>query len=114
LDVSDEGGCVPGQVAWTFPTDGATLQGEVILTGTVNVPNLGFYQYEFTQPGSTAWTTIAAGKTPISDQPMGGEGSGRWDTSVLTPGDYLLRLVVRDNANNIFPACTVHIRIIAP
>lgn len=114
LDVSDEGGCVPGQVEWTYPTDGETLQGEVILRGTVNVPNLGFYQYEYTQPGSTNWTTIAAGELPIIDQPMGGEGSGRWDTTSLTPGDYILRLVVRDNANNLFPACSVSTRIIAP
>lgn len=114
IDVSDEGGCVPGQVEWTYPTDGETLQGEVILRGTVNVPNLGFYQYEYTQPGSTNWTTIAAGELPIIDQPMGGEGSGRWDTTSLTPGDYILRLVVRDNANNLFPACSVRTRIIAP
>jgi len=114
VDVSDEGGCVPGQVEWTFPVGGETLQGEVILRGTVNVPNLGFYQYEFTTPGSVNWTTIAAGQTPITDQPMGGEGSGRWDTTTLTPGDYRLRLVVRDNANNIFPSCIVSVRIIGP
>ena len=114
VDVSEPGGCVAGQVEWTFPEVGATVQGEVILRGTVNVPNLGFYQFEYTQPGSTTWTTIAAGESPITDQPMGGEGSGRWDTSELTPGDYLLRLIVRDNANNIFPACILNIRIVAP
>lgn len=114
VDASDPGGCVAGQVEWTFPAAGETLQGEVILRGTVNVPNLGFYQYEYSQPGSTVWTTIAAGENPIIDQPMGGEGSGRWDTSSLTPGDYLLRLIVRDNANNLFPACIVNVRIIAP
>lgn len=114
VDISTEGGCVPGQVEWTYPAAGETLQGEVELRGTVNVPNLGFYQFEYSQPGSATWTTIAAGETPIIDQPMGGEGSGRWDTSSLTPGDYLLRLVVRDNANNLFPACTIDVRIIAP
>jgi len=114
VDASDQGGCVAGQVEWTYPGAGETLQGEVILRGTVNVPNLGFYQYEYSQPGSTVWTTIAAGENPILDQPMGGEGSGRWDTSTLTPGDYLLRLIVRDNANNLFPACIVNVRIIAP
>jgi hypothetical protein len=114
LDVSIQEGCVPGQIEWTYPANGETLQGEVILRGTVNIPNLGFYQYEFSQQGSPNWTTIAAGEQPITDQPMGGEGSGRWDTSLLTPGDYQLRLVVRDNANNIFPACVVNIRIIAP
>lgn len=114
LDISDEGGCVSGQVEWTYPVSGDTLQGEVTLRGTVNVPNLGFYQYEYNQPGSTVWTTIAAGEKPIIDEPMGGEGSGVWDTSNLTPGDYLLRLIVRDNANNLFPACMINVRIIAP
>lgn len=109
-----EEGCVAGQIEWIFPTSGAQLQGEVELRGTVSVPNLGFYKYEYNQSGTDVWVTIAAGDRPIVDQPLGGDGSGQWDTSQLVPGDYRLRLVVTDNVNNVFPACIIPVRILAP
>ncbi|MGB9896465.1 hypothetical protein [Thermanaerothrix sp.] len=107
-------GCVPGQIEWTNPKNGGTLQGKVVLRGTVNVPNLGFYKYEYRAIGSEDWLTIAAGNRPIIDQPLGGEGSGEWDTEMVTPGDYELRLVVYDNTNQPFPACVISVRILAP
>ena len=107
-------GCVPGQIEWSSPQDQDTLQGVVNLVGTVNIPNLGFYKYEYSQAGTGIWVPIAAGTVGVVDGPLGGEGSGSWDTSLLTPGDYLLRLVVTDNVNNVFPICTVSVRIIAP
>lgn len=109
-----EEGCIAGQIEWIFPSPGSELKGEVELRGTVSVPNLGFYKYEYNQSGTDTWVTIAAGDRPIIDQPLGGDGSGRWDTSQLVPGDYLLRLVVTDNVNNVFPACVIPVRIVAP
>lgn len=109
-----EEGCVEGQIEWLYPTTGTELKGEVELRGTVNVPNLGFYKYEYNQSGTDVWITIAAGDKPIVDQPLGGSGSGNWDTSQLVPGDYLLRLVVTDNVNNLFPACVIPVRVVAP
>jgi hypothetical protein len=109
-----EEGCIDGQIEWLSPNSGETLSGTVTLEGTVSVPNLGYYTYEYSQSGSNIWVPIAAGDRAIIEQPMGGEGSGQWDTSQLVPGDYLLRLVVRDNVNNIFPACVVAVRIAAP
>jgi len=107
-------GCIEGQIEWIYPTTGAEVSGDVELRGTVNIPNLGFYKYEYNQFGTDTWVTIAAGDRPIIDQPLGGEGSGQWDTSQLMPGDYRLRLVVTDNVNNIFPACVITVRIKAP
>jgi len=78
------------------------------------VPNLGFYKYVYNDLTSNLWVTIAAGDRVIVDQPLGGEGSGQWDTTTLTPGDYRLRLVVTDNVNNVFPACVIPVRISAP
>ncbi len=109
-----EEGCVAGQIEWIYPTAGVELKGEVELRGTVSVPNLGFYKYEYNQAGTDTWVTIAAGDRPIVDQPLGGDGSGQWDTSQLVPGDYFLRLVVTDNVNNVFPACVIPVRIVAP
>ena len=103
-------GCVPNQIEWTSPVEGDTISGTVTLKGTVNVTDLGYYKYEYRQPGSDTWTTIAAGDTKIVDSPLG----GTWDTSTLTPGDYQLRLVVTDHQNNALPECTINITVATP
>ena len=64
--------------------------------------------------GTDIWTPIAAGTSSIFEGPLGGEGSGVWDTSQLEPGDYRLRLVVVDNVNNVYPPCVISVRIAAP
>lgn len=103
-------GCTPGKIEWTFPKNGQQLKGIVTLKGTVNLPNLGFYKYEYSPAGSNSWTTIAANNQTKNDADLGGQ----WNTGQLTPGDYRLRLVVADSQNNILPACVVSIRITAP
>jgi hypothetical protein len=102
-------GCTPGVIEWISPQAGDSLSGSVVLQGTINVPNLGFYKYEYNQVGEESWTTIAAGNEPK----VGGE-IGIWNTGQLIPGDYLLRLVVADNENQLFPACIVQVRITTP
>lgn len=99
-------GCVPGKIEWVFPQAGQEISATVELKGTVNIPNLGFYKYEYAIPGEDIWTTIAAG-----NQPKVEGGIGFWNTSQLPQGDYQLRLVVADNANNFFPACVIPVRI---
>jgi len=102
-------GCTPGAVEWSSPKVGDVISGKVDLLGTVNIPNLGFYKYEYSQPGTDVWSTIAAGnKNKINDI------LGSWDTTLLVPGDYLLRLVVADSQNQLLPACVVSVRVVAP
>jgi hypothetical protein len=103
-------GCVPGQIEWTFPENGGEIQGKVELRGTVNVPNLGFFKYEYSQPDSSEWLTIAADNENQKIDAV----LGVWDTSQMVPGDYRLRLVVADNQNQLMPACVVSVRVIAP
>jgi hypothetical protein len=100
-------GCIPNQVQWTDPINGDSIIGKYLLKGTVNVPNLGFYKFEFSPVDSTNWTTIAAGNKSIIDEPLGGS----WDTTSLTPGDYKLRLVVTNNQNEPMPECIINITI---
>lgn len=102
-------GCMAGQIEWSSPKAGQEISGTVELKGTVNVPNLGFYKYEFSKPGDDNWTTIAAGNQPKVDGQI-----GFWNTGVLDQGDYRLRLVVADNQNNLFPACVITVRIVKP
>jgi len=102
-------GCTPGSVEWSSPKSSDEISGKVQLMGTVNIPNLGFYKYEFSQPGTDVWNTIAAGNKNVVNDLL-----GNWDTTLLVPGDYLLRLVVADSQNQLLPACVVSVRVVAP
>jgi len=107
LEVS---GCTAGEIEWIFPEEGGEVSEVVELIGTVNIPNLGFYKYEFSQMGSDNWITIAAGNEKKVDEPLG----GIWNTSQLVPGDYNLRLIVTDSENQDLPACIISVRVVTP
>jgi hypothetical protein len=102
-------GCIAGQIEWTNPTDGAVINGTVALEGTVNVDDLGYYKYEYSVAGTNQWVTIAAGSTKVVDGSLG----GTWDTTAddIIQGDYQLRLIVYDHANNAFPECMINMTI---
>lgn len=100
-------GCLPGQIELTFPEPGDEIKGVIELTGTVNIPNFGFYKYEVAPGGSDTWATIAAGRAVVENASL-----GRWDTTALTPGDYQLRLVVIDNQGTSLPACVVPVQVV--
>jgi hypothetical protein len=102
-------GCIPGQIMITSPKPGDVIKGQVILVGTANIPNFGFYKYEFSALGTDVWSTIQANREVKQDVELGG-----WDTSEVSPGDYNLRLVVIDNQGNVLPPCIVPVRVAAP
>ncbi len=104
--IVEEAMCIPGQLDWSFPLEGDELKGKVELKGTTNVPDFGFYKYEYSND-KTNWNTLLAGTTVVTDGVL-----GEWDTSLLTPGDYYLRLVVTTTQGNAFPACIVKVTII--
>lgn len=101
-------GCVPNQLNLTFPQPGDEISGAIELTGTVNIPNFGFYKYEVAPAGSDTWATISAGRTTVNAGSL-----GNWNTTALTPGDYQLRLVAIDNQGTALPACVIPVRIIS-
>jgi hypothetical protein len=102
-------GCIPGQILITSPKPGEIVKGQVKLVGTADIPNFGFYKYEFSPLGTDAWSTIQANREVKQDVEL-----GSWDTSEVTPGDYNLRLVVIDNQGNALPPCIVPLRVAAP
>jgi len=102
-------GCKAGVIEWLSPKADETVSATIELKGVVNVPNLGFYKYEYSQMQNDKWTTIAAGNTPMVSGTI-----GFWNTSQLPAGDYLLRLVVADNENQLFPACVIRVRVVQP
>jgi len=109
-------GCVPGQLIITYPAPRQEISGQITITGNVNVPNFGFYKYEFARQGAEDWTTIGAGnKLNPKDESPNSWTLGAWNPTELVPGDYQLRLVVTDNLNNSpLPPCIVPVRIVAP
>jgi hypothetical protein len=102
-------GCVPGELILTSPEPGQEVSGTVTLVGTVAIDNFGFYKYEFSPQGEETWSTVSAGREPVQEGDV-----GLWDTSVLTPGDYQLRLEVTDNQGQAYPACVIPVRVRAP
>jgi len=102
-------GCIPGQIDITSPASGSEINGSVMLKGTANIPNFGFYKYEFSPQGSDNWAAVLASRQSVRDDEL-----GNWDTTAIATGDYYLRLVVTDNQGNELPACVIAIRIKAP
>ncbi len=100
-------GCIPGQIMLTFPKPASEVSGQITLEGTADIPNFGFYKYEVAPLNSDLWSTIQAGRTVVNDGAL-----GLWDTTTLTPGDYMLRLVVTDNQGQALPSCVVPVRVV--
>lgn len=103
-------GCIENQIDWLSPKDGEEVRGAIELKGTVNVPNLGFYKFEYRAANDTNWTTIAGANQAVVEGSLG----GTWNSQNLTPGEYQLRIVAYDSQNNEYPACTITIRVVAP
>ena len=101
--------CVPGKLEFTTPRQNDTIKGVVTLKGNLVMQNFGRYKYEYNQPGTSAWITIAGSREIKPDGSL-----GFWDTSQLVPGDYRLRLVAFDNQDKALPACIVTIKVAAP
>lgn len=102
-------GCVAGQLEFTHPEDGQEISGQVVLTGTVDIPNFGFYTFEIARPGETIWLPLQVGREVKHEAIL-----GNWDTTVLEPGEYMLRLVVSDNQGNTLEPCVIRVVVVRP
>lgn len=102
-------GCVPGQIMLSEPVDGTEINGVIVVRGTADIQNFGFYKYELARPGETIWLTIQAGRDIIREGEL-----GQWDTRTLAPGDYMLRLVVTDNQGESLEPCVIRVHVNNP
>lgn len=99
-------GCIPEQMIITSPQEGSEVRGVVPITGTVNIPNFGFYKLEMKRPEESEWLTILAGNTPGIETTL-----GFWNISLLPPGVYQLGLVVTDNQGQSLPPCVIQVLV---
>ncbi len=79
------------QPSISSPTDGQVLQGQVNVKGSTDVANFSSSELEFgyaSDPTHT-WFTIQTASLPVSNDSL-----GVWDTTLITDGDYVLRLRV--------------------
>jgi hypothetical protein len=99
-------GCVPGQVEISEPADGSEISGIAEIKGSAFITDFGFYKLEMKTPDQTDWLTILAGNETKQDASL-----GSWNTSLLTPGEYNLSLVVVDNQGQSLPGCIIKVRV---
>ncbi|MBU2689002.1 MAG: right-handed parallel beta-helix repeat-containing protein [Actinobacteria bacterium] len=79
------------------PQDGSTATGLIRVMGTASDEHLDSYVLQYaSEASSEEWQQACS---PASDQVTDGF-LGYWNTEVLSEGDYLLRLTVRDTADH--------------
>jgi hypothetical protein len=99
-------GCVAGQINLTAPLNGASVSGSVTIRGSANIPNFGFYTLQVARPGDVVWLP-----KQVVQQPVQNDILGTWDTTLLTPGEYMFRLVVTDNLGNELTPCAIQVTV---
>jgi hypothetical protein len=102
-------GCIPGQIMLSDPVDGSQISGVIVIQGTANVQDFGFYKYEVARLGETVWQTIQAGRDIVENGEL-----GQWDTRTMAPGDYMLRLVIVDNQGESLEPCVIRVNVNNP
>lgn len=107
--VVDSSGCNNPNGTLTQPKSGDRLSGAIDVQGTASINSLAFYTLEINglQTGGT-WLPVSVGNQTVQNGSL-----GRFDTSAYPPGDYVLRLVVKDTAGNYPRPCEVLVTIVA-
>jgi hypothetical protein len=105
-EVAAAEGCVAGQVNLTSPLNGDKISGSITVRGSADTPNFGFYTLQIAHPGDVIWLPIQVGQQAIKNDIL-----GIWDASTLTPGAYMLKLVVTDNVGNVLTPCAIQVTV---
>jgi len=107
-------GCSNANATITSPKDGDTLSGIIDVLGTANITGFAFYKVEIRSFESNAiWQAIGAGSDPICENCENKELLAKWDTSLVTVGEYTLRLTVMDSLGNAPLPCEMKVRVIS-
>jgi len=94
-------------VAITYPAEGDILAGEVTITGTTDVIGFVSSQVDFAYASDSngTWFPVGTSTQPEIDSPI-----TVWDTTLITDGEYILRLRV-NLEDGAFEDVTVQIKV---
>lgn len=94
-------------IAIIFPASGDVVQGEVTITGTTDVLGFTSSQLDFSYASNPTdtWFVLQASTQPVVDASL-----AVWDTTLISDGDYILRLRVFSE-NGSFYEVTVPVKI---
>ncbi|MEK6256932.1 MAG: hypothetical protein N2C13_06425 [Chloroflexota bacterium] len=99
--------CIAERINITSPTAGEVVRGIIDIEGTVDVEDFGFFQVEYARAQDGLWLPVAVEHRII----INGLLVETWDTSPIPPGDYILQLLVTDNAGTEYDACRIQVRV---
>jgi hypothetical protein len=99
-------GCTAGEINLTEPLNGDRISGSTTIRGSADIPDFGFFTLQVARPGDTVWLPISVGQQPVKNDIL-----GTWDTSSLTPGEYMFRLLVTDNVGNELSPCAIQVMV---
>jgi hypothetical protein len=90
------------------PVTGQAVQGSTAIRGSTGIERFQSYEVNFTYEGNPAltWFLIQEGTAPIQDGVL-----AEWDTTTITDGDYILRLLVTLNDGTQVEAIVNDIRV---
>jgi len=111
---TDQTGCQNPDATILSPQDGESINGVVDILGTANIDNFAFYTLEYRSITSEGtWRAIMAGTQQVCETFCEEEELlGSWDTSLVTPADYALRLVVTDTSGNAPLPCEIRVSVL--
>jgi len=111
---ANSAGCQNTQATLRSPVDNEAIRGTVEVLGAANIPNFAFFKIEYKglEPDAV-WRAVWAGTETVCESGCGeSELLGRWDTSLVTPGRYAMRLVVTDASGNAPLPCMITVDIL--
>ena len=78
-------------IAITFPAVGEAVRGVVNITGTTETAGFASSQLDFSYASNPTdtWFALQTSTQPVTDSPL-----AAWDTTLISDGDYILRLRV--------------------
>lgn len=105
LRVIDPADTTPPEIDFLSPLPGESISYLTEIVGSVNASDLEFYRVDFAETGlldldnlaaaSSVWTTLAESTQPANESTL-----TQFDPTVLSNGDYILRIYAQDFSGN--------------
>jgi len=94
-------------IAITSPAPGDAISGEVTVTGTTDILGFSSSQLDFSYASNPTdtWFTLQTSTQPVVDSPL-----AVWDTTLISDGNYILRLRVTLD-DETFQETTVQVKV---